>query len=127
MYGDPAYAQNNQLVVPVKGAVLSADETEFNKRMNSVRVSVEGGFGKISRYWAFVDFHKNKKLLLQRVGKMYTVGGLLANVHTYCYGSQTSKFFSWHFQVWNSTCKANIHKCQNQTHLIFICSTSQPI
>lgn len=62
--------------------------------MSSVRVSVEWGFGKIIRYWAFVDFAKNQKLYLQRIGKIYVAGAFLANVHTCLRGSQTSSFFA---------------------------------
>ncbi|ETI51478.1 hypothetical protein F443_05166 [Phytophthora nicotianae P1569] len=92
-YGDPAYGRQAHIVAPFKGATLSRDEQVFKRRMSEVRVSVEWGFGKIVRYWAFVDFPKNQKLYLQRLGKMYTMGAFLANVHTCFYGSQTSSFF----------------------------------
>ncbi|ETM40290.1 hypothetical protein L914_13729 [Phytophthora nicotianae] len=126
IYGDPAYAQNNHIVAPFKGVVLSDDEKEFNKRMSSVRVIVEWGFGKIARYWAFVDFHKNQKLLLQRVGKMYTVGGLLTNVHTCCYGSQTPKYFKLDLQALSSIYTVDSYKYRQQSKSIVICLTSQP-
>ncbi|ETL78445.1 hypothetical protein L917_20751 [Phytophthora nicotianae] len=92
-YGDPAYGQQDHIIAPFKGALLTEDEQEFSKRMSEVRVSVEWGFGKIVRYWAFVDFAKNQKLRLQRLGKMYAMAAFLSNVDTCVYGSQTSKFF----------------------------------
>ncbi|GMF62185.1 unnamed protein product [Phytophthora fragariaefolia] len=93
LYGDPAYGQQEHTIAPFKGASLSEDEQEFNKRTSAVRVSVEWGFGKIVRYWAFIDFSKNQKVYLQRLGKMYAVGAFLTNVHTCIHGSQTSSFF----------------------------------
>ncbi|GMF54535.1 unnamed protein product [Phytophthora fragariaefolia] len=93
LYGDPAYGQQEHIIAPFKGASLSEDEQEFNERMSAVRVSVEWGFGKIVRYWAFIDFSKNQKVYLQRLGKMYAVGAVLTNVHTGLHGSQTSSFF----------------------------------
>ena len=51
--------------------------------MSAVRTSVEWGYGKIVKYFAFLDFSKNLKVLLQPVGiKLYIVAALLANCHT---------------------------------------------
>ncbi|KAK1945613.1 hypothetical protein P3T76_002661 [Phytophthora citrophthora] len=68
-YGDPAYGQQEHIIAPFKGASLSEDEQEFNKRMSSVRVSVEWGFGKIVRYWAFIDFSIKTEGLSSAFGK----------------------------------------------------------
>jgi hypothetical protein len=38
-----------------------------------MREAVEWGFGKIISDFAFLDFKKNLKLLLQNVGIMYSV------------------------------------------------------
>ena len=61
--------------------------------MSKVRVSVEWGFGKICQYFAFLDFKKNLKVLLQPVAKYYAVGALMTNCHTCLYGSLSSTFF----------------------------------
>ena len=64
-----------------------------NKRMSAVRVCVKRGFGKIVSLWKFLDFKKGLKVLLQSVGKLYIVGGLLTNLYT-CYNeNQTSMYF----------------------------------
>ena len=65
----------------------------YNKRMSAVRECVEWGFGNIVGLWKFIDFKKNMKVLLQPVGKLYMVGGLLTNIHTCYNGNQTSMYF----------------------------------
>lgn len=93
VYGDPAYGLSHNIISPFRGAQLSIQEEEFNRRMSAVRTSVEWGFGKITQYFAYLDFRKNLKVLLQPVGKYYLVGTLLVNCHTCLYGSQTSSYF----------------------------------
>ena len=93
VYGDPAYGLSHNIIAPFRCAQLSQQEQEFNKRMSAVRTSVEWGFGKISQYFAYLDFRKNLKVLLQPVGKYYLVWTLLVNCHTCLYGSQTSSYF----------------------------------
>ena len=44
--------------------------------MSEVQVFVEWGFGKIIQYFAYLDFRKNLKVLLQPVAKYYAVGAL---------------------------------------------------
>ena len=94
LYGDPAYPLRSQLLCPFRGAVLTAEQEQFNKSMSSVRESVEWVFGKIITNFAFLDFKKNLKLLLQPVGKYYLVGTIFTNCHTCLYGSQTSDYFN---------------------------------
>lgn len=93
LYGDPAYGLHNNLISPFRGSNISDLEVEFNKKMSKVRECVEWEFGKISRYWAFVDYKKNLKLHLQAIGKIYLVSTILSNIHTTFEGSQTSNFF----------------------------------
>ncbi len=94
LYGDPAYPVNRHILAPFRGARrLTQQEELFNKDMSCVRACVEWAFGKIVRYFAFLDFSKNLKVLLQPVGKMYTIGAILANCHTCLCGSQTGAYF----------------------------------
>ena len=94
IYGDPAYGLDLKILSPFRGANLTAEQQEFNRCMSKARVSVEWGFGKIIQNFAFLDFKKNLKILLQPVAKYYLVGTLLMNCHTCLYGSLTSKFFN---------------------------------
>lgn len=93
LYGDPAYPVRSHLIAPFRGALLSQAEQQFNRDMSAVRTSVEWGYGKIIQYFAFMDFSKNLKVLLQPVGKLYCVAALLVNCHTCLYGSLTGRFF----------------------------------
>ena len=93
IYGDPAYPVRRHILAPFRNAQLTPAEQNFNEAMSAVRTSVEWGYGKIVKYFAFVDFSKNLKVLLQPVGKLYIVAALLVNCHTCLYGSQTGQFF----------------------------------
>lgn len=62
--------------------------------MSAVRESVEWLFGDIVNYFTFMDFHKNLKIGLSSVGKMYIVSALLRNAHTCCNGNQSSEYFN---------------------------------
>ena len=76
VYGDPACGVSLNIISPFCGSNLTAAERDFNKAMSSVRVSVEWTFGKITQLFAFLDFKKDLKLLLQPVRKYYLVGAL---------------------------------------------------
>ena len=93
IYGDPAYGLSRNILAPFRGASITPQQQEFNKAMSRVRISVEWGFSKICQYFAFLDFKKNNKVLLQPVGKYYLVASLLINCHTCLYGSLTSTYF----------------------------------
>ena len=93
LYGDPAYGLSRNILAPFRGARLTAEQQEFNKSMSRVRISVEWGFGKICQYFAFLDFKKNQKVLLQPIGKYFLVASVLINCHTCLYGSLTSTYF----------------------------------
>ena len=93
LYGDPAYRLSRNILSPFRGTHISSQQQEFNRKMSAVRICVEWEFGKIACYFAFLDFKKNHKVLLQPVGKYYLIGTILTNCHTCLYGSQTSSFF----------------------------------
>ena len=65
----------------------------FNESMSKVRSSVEWIFGDIINHFKFLDFKKDLKLDLSRIGKMYIVCALLRNALTCLYGNTTSEFF----------------------------------
>ena len=94
-YGDPAYIGMlcPWLTVGYLGANLTNLQDDFNSAMSSVRVCVEWLFGDILRNFAFLDWKKNLKVLLQPVAKYYLVGTLLTNCRACLYGNTTSAFF----------------------------------
>ena len=93
LYGDSSYPLRQHLLTPYRGAVLTPAQELFNKKMSKVRESVEWAFGKVIQYFAFLDFRKNQKVLLQPIGKYYAVGVLLINCHSCLYGSVTASYF----------------------------------
>jgi hypothetical protein len=93
VFGDVAYPTNDVIISGFKGADISEDEQSFNESMQPVRGSVEWCFGKIVTYFAFTDFQKNQKALLQPVSLYYQCAALLTNFHTCFYGSVTTSFF----------------------------------
>ena len=97
IYGDPAYGLRRNILALYRGAQITDDQQEFNSKMSKLRVCAEWGFGKICRIFAFLDFKKNLKILLQAIGKYFLVATLLTNCHTCLYGSQTGKFFELDF------------------------------
>lgn len=93
IYGDPAFGISRHTISPFRGAQLTPLQQQFKSEMSKVRISVERGFGKISHFFAYLDFHKNLKVLLQPVGKYYAVGAHLTKCNTCLHGSVTSSFF----------------------------------
>ena len=94
LYGYPAYPIRNYLICPFKGANLTEQQQHFNRAMSSVREAFEWEFRKMLTQFAFLDFRKNLKVLLQPVAKYYLVGALLTNCHTCLFNSQTSQYFA---------------------------------
>jgi hypothetical protein len=95
IYGDAAYPNRGYLISGYKGENLSPEEMQFNMLMSKCRESVEWGFKELAVNWAFLDFHKNLKVFLSPVGKLFTVGALLTNFLT-CLrrGNQISEYFN---------------------------------
>lgn len=62
--------------------------------MSKVREAVEWGFGETLRQFAFLDFSKNLKILLQPVGIYYMTAILLCNAHTICHSPQVPQYFT---------------------------------
>lgn len=94
IYGDQAYGIRELLLCPYPGGGANAVQAHFNASMKTVREAVEWSFGKTIRDFAFLDFKKNQKLLLQSIEIMYKTATILSNCHTCLYGNQISIFFN---------------------------------
>ena len=92
LYGDSAYPLCPEILTPFKHHV-TPDQQLFNTTMSGVRMSVEWGYKEICTHFAFVDFHKNMKVLLQPVGAYYRVATLLTNCLNCLCRNQTSRHF----------------------------------
>ena len=86
-YGDPAYGISRHIISPFRGAHLTPLKQQFNSDMSKV------SNGDLVRFFAYLDFYKNLKVLLQPVGKYYAVGAHLTKCNTCLHGSVTSSFF----------------------------------
>ena len=92
LFGDSAYPQSAYLYRIYRG-VLAPWQTAFNQSMSRYRVSVEWGFGKISKLWPWLDVAKSQLLLRRDYGKYLQVGNILTNMHTCLYGSIVNSKF----------------------------------
>jgi hypothetical protein len=93
VYGDPAYTVSTHVCTPYKGTALTEAQQLFNTRMSRIREPVEWVFKEIGEQFAFLNFAKNQKLLLQPVGLFYLVAVLLCNCHTTLHHPQISQYF----------------------------------
>ena len=94
IFGDQAYPNRPNLIVPFKGALLTRQQKNFNNAMKSFRICVEWGFRDVTDLFKFLDYKYGHKLFQNQVGKVYLVATLLKNCHTCLYGNQTSKYFN---------------------------------
>lgn len=97
IYGDPAYRRSPFLLTPWAGNLMpDSPEAVFNKRMASVRISVEWGFGKLNNLWGAEKYTSSHKLYHSKCGleDQYITMGILTNIHTCMHGCQTSKYFN---------------------------------
>jgi hypothetical protein len=60
--GDSAYPNNDVMISIYKGQRLPPAAVAFNSVMCPIRTSVEWGYEKVVRYWAFLDFKKQMKI-----------------------------------------------------------------
>lgn len=97
IYGEPAYAVNDLMCAPFKGATLSPQQAEFNRTLSKARVSVEWGFGNVKRLFAFVEYAKSQKILLSPIATLFKVAVLLTNIHV-CITERSQSSVYFHVQ-----------------------------
>ena len=91
-YGDQAYKSSPQIIGPTRHNATVLQKA-CNAKMSSLRISVEHGFGKVLRDFAFNAFPENLKLGLQPLGKYFIVSTFLTNCHTCMNSSQISDYY----------------------------------
>jgi hypothetical protein len=93
--GDSAYPNCDVMVSIYKGRHLPPASAAFNSIMIPIRTSVEWGYEKIVRYWAFLDYKKAMKIQLSAILPMWHLAIFLTNCLTCAKGgNQISKFFN---------------------------------
>ena len=58
------------LLAGIVGAAPGSIEDKYNKNMSKFRIAVEWSFGKVSKYFAYVDFEKKPKALTGARGEV---------------------------------------------------------
>lgn len=94
LYGDPAYSINSFLLSPYQGAQITPDQRQWNKAMSRLRIVAEWAFKKTVSTFAFLDYCKNQKHLLQPVGLQFRVAVLLHNAHVCLHRQQIVQYFT---------------------------------
>ena len=86
VYGDKGYPWSPEIQVPYKGENIPRWKKKINKKMATVRLSVEYGFLKISQDFAFCSYARSQPLTWMQNCKSYMVAALLSNCLTCLYG-----------------------------------------
>ena len=93
IYGDPTYGLSRNILAPYRGAILTADEKQFNSAMSKVRVRV--GFWENSPELHLCRFQEKFENFTATCSKYYLVAGILTNCHTCLYDCVVSSFFEF--------------------------------
>jgi nuclease HARBI1 len=93
VFGDAAYPKYPFLLSPFDNVNLTPNEIAFNKRMSSVRESVEWGFKDVLKNFKFFEMKERQRILLMPISQMWKVATILTNVLNCLYKCQTSQFF----------------------------------
>ena len=93
IYGDSGYNRRPHMEVPYVGSVLTDDQKECNKRISSVRVTVEWLFMDVKQQWTAIDFKRKLRIGQSPVGLMYLCTMLLHNCRACIYPNQISQKF----------------------------------
>ncbi len=92
LFGDKAYIHQRHVMSPYVGWT-SDNDTWFNKRMSSARVTVEHSFGRTQNLWISNAFKQQLKMGLQPVGDLYQAAILLTNCYTCLRGNEDATRF----------------------------------
>ena len=74
----------------------SERERQWNRRMKSVRISIEWNYMRTATLFRYVGNQSKLKLLQsKRVSKVYTVCTILRNLYSCLHGNHTSEYFNY--------------------------------
>ena len=84
---------DNICLHPIEGKCSLLLKNYSTKKWAKFESQWNGHLVKLLKYFDFLEFRKNQKVLLQPIGKYYAVGVLLINCHSCLYGSVTASYF----------------------------------
>lgn len=94
IFGDPAYGLSPLILSPYASANRTQEQRRWNKAMSRVRMSVEHGFGELTREWPFLNAWWKHRVFSSPVGRYYRVCVLLTNALNCIRPNQTSQAFN---------------------------------
>ena len=95
IFGDTAYHKKSHTTSYHKACDMIENFKDWNRRMKSVRISIEWDYGYTATLFRYICNKQKLKLLRGKsTSKVYTVCTILRNIHTGYYGCQTSNYFN---------------------------------
>ena len=95
LYGDQAYPLRPWLLSPFRGANKPPSMRLWNKRMRTVRISVEHGFKIITSLFAHLKYVPAQRVFNTPVAKQFVVCTALSNMHNCLDPNQVSQHFGF--------------------------------
>ena len=71
LYGDLAYPQSAYLLDRFRNAIAGTDESNFNRLMSSVCITVEWGYCEFIEQWKYLDFCQPMRIFQSPVAQYY--------------------------------------------------------
>ena len=96
LYGDLAYLQSSYLLGGFQNVINGMDKANFNRRMSSVRITVEWGYCKIIEQWKFLDFCQVMRIFQSPVAQYYINTTFLSNLRNCMIGNKTRNYVDAH-------------------------------
>jgi hypothetical protein len=94
IFGDSAYRKSSHLTSYHKAVEGIDGFKEWNRKMKSVRISIEWDYGYTATLFKYITNQEKLKVLGSRtVARIYTVCTILRNIRIGYYGCQTSNYF----------------------------------
>ena len=91
IYGDQAYPVRPWLLSPYRGANKSIHMRAWNRKMRTVRISVEHGYKIITSLWSHLKYVPAQKVFRTPVAKQFLACCALTNLHNCLYPNQFSQ------------------------------------
>jgi hypothetical protein len=93
IYGDPIFGRTDYVSRSFPRALATADQLDFNVRMNAARVSIENVFGCVVNLWTLLDFKRYFKIHQNSPARTYLNAQFLTNCHNCMRPNQVAQMF----------------------------------
>ena len=93
IYGDQAYPVRTWLLSPFRGPNKPIPMRRWNRKMRTVRISVEHGYKIITTLWSHLRYVPAQQVFKTPVAKQYVACAALTNLHNCLYPNQVAQHF----------------------------------